>query len=283
MTVNETKLVIPDYDNNRVVQIDNINGDGWSDISGTDIEYLLDTDFDPYDIDFDAQGRIYIINNHISEGGVIRIDNMKDTTKDDIVSLNNLRAIAIDRVNGYLYYAIYSGAAQDQLHRCYLDGSNDTQLDLFAIDDIRGLAVDENGLVYIAWSTFDTCAITVYNPNVSNGIILDTKYYGSALYEEGWDVIVKSSYIYAAVDEGSGGQNKIIKFLFDTQTNELVEHDLYITDLYGPHRFIGLNQMICFIDEGIGDRLISMKNIDGDTIEYYGETGTGVGQFNFFE
>jgi hypothetical protein len=57
MSLNEIKLVIPDKENCRVVQIDNMDGDNWKEFNFYDY-YLIY--YYPYDVDFDSQGRIYV-------------------------------------------------------------------------------------------------------------------------------------------------------------------------------------------------------------------------------
>ena len=60
MNADETKLVIQDYSRQRIVMMDSINGGNIRTRTGSDIGI---TTFWPYDIDFDAQGRIYIANS----------------------------------------------------------------------------------------------------------------------------------------------------------------------------------------------------------------------------
>jgi hypothetical protein len=55
MLANETKLVVPDYLGDRLVIMDNMHGDGW--VEKTAAEFgLASYYFNPYDIDFDAEG-----------------------------------------------------------------------------------------------------------------------------------------------------------------------------------------------------------------------------------
>jgi len=117
----ETKLVIPDAENNRIVQMDDMTG-------------------------ADSQGRIYIANyyNNSEDRGLIRIDDINDTTSDTIIS-SRTKALAIDRANGWIYYT-----DGNQISRCDYDGNNQKQYSM-SFGDIRGMAVDNQGMVYIAF------------------------------------------------------------------------------------------------------------------------------------
>ena len=282
MKLYETKLIIPDALNNRFVQIVNMSGDGWIDKEAMDIGLTISADFQPNDIDFDDQGRIYIANPIAGanfQDGVHRIDDINDTTGNHIVNAV-VMAIAVDRVNNYLYYAIDNAGFPDDLHRCDFDGGNDILLTNTGVPgDIRGLAVDENGIVYIAYQTF----IAAYDPVTEN--VLDTASIVISTYDYALDVMSKPPYIYAAVyDEGlpGSGNPRIVQFTFNGSA--LTEEASYFA-VFGPHRFVGVSsRSIHFIDEDPlpQDRLVSIDDITGSNVQYYGTTGTGQGQYRFF-
>jgi len=142
----ETKLVIPDAENNRIVQMDDMTGAGWTTLTWNDLGFSNYYEFAPYDIDFDSQGRIYIANyyNNSEDRGLIRIDDINDTTSDTIIS-SRTKALAIDRANGWIYYP-----DGNQISRCDYDGNNQKQYSM-SFGDIRGMAVDNQGMVYIAF------------------------------------------------------------------------------------------------------------------------------------
>ena len=64
MELGSTKLVIPDADNTRVVQIDDMSGSGWTEKINPGLPGFI-----PYDIDFSPTGQIYIANKAMGWGG----------------------------------------------------------------------------------------------------------------------------------------------------------------------------------------------------------------------
>lgn len=63
LTLFETKLLIPDLQNNRLVQVENMSGTGWAEKTFSDFVdpvALPSYGFGPYSFDFDSLGRIYL-------------------------------------------------------------------------------------------------------------------------------------------------------------------------------------------------------------------------------
>ncbi len=259
MITNETKLLIPDpsWSNNRLVQIDNMNGNGWIEVHGTDIGYGADSEFEPYDVDFDAQGRIYIANNHFFVGGVIRIDNMNYAPYDTIVNQIGVRSIAIDRVNNDLYYITYN-----DLYRKNLDGGAPITLTVSGLEiSFEGIAIDDDGLIYIANDGGDE--VVKYNP------LTETVIKQVGVGSIPWDVIVKSPFVYVARYDSGGANDKIIQL---TKTLDIVDElpgkPDSTDDFRGPHRFIAiLNKRIYVIDEDESaadiERIVAFDDING--------------------
>ena len=189
MGVGSTKLIIPDYWNNRIVQIDNISGSGWIHSTGLSIGYGADNQFDPYDIDFDAQGRIYIANNDNTLGGVIRIDTINDILYDPIVSLGSVITIAIDRTNSFLYYATTS-----QLYKYDLEDSINNPIGMDTINSIRGITVNEDGILYVAGMDNIFFQDSVFRYDPVSQVVTATN--SNASLNEPWDVLVKEDRLY---------------------------------------------------------------------------------------
>jgi len=293
MDLNETKLLIPDNKNNRIVQIDDMGGGGWKEITDTDISYP--PDLAPYDIDFDSQGRIYIAiyTADSLKDFIIRIDDLDAVTYTPIIMGKGSPCVALaaDRKNGYLYYAT-SGA----LYRCNLDGTGDVSrainVGVDQIQTIRGMAVGENGMLYIAGMNVGGLnRIFLYDPFAEN---VDAIYFTDI--NEAWDVLVKPSYIYIANRNGPAG-NKIIQLDTDlgfiaAYGNESPAVDDIPGNFYGPKRFLAiLNRKIAILDEASwndpplffqGDRLVSIGDLAGTGWTTYGQTGPGTGQFEFY-
>ncbi|HEB11216.1 MAG TPA: hypothetical protein ENI06_08400 [Spirochaetales bacterium] len=291
MGLNETKLVIPDYRNNRLIQIDNISGAGWTALIGTDIGWTL-SDFEPYDVDFDSQGRIYIANNFASTGfrRVIRVDDISGSNFFAFSDkASSIVALTVDRQNDYLYYS-----SSNQLWRVNLDGTADVSriinVGVDQIQTIRGMAVGEDGMLYIAGNNnLGLNRIFLYDPFAQNVTTIYPTNINTA-----WDVLVKTPYIFITNRNGAGGY-KIIQLDTDlgfiaAYGNQSPAADDIPGNYYGPKRFLAiLNKKISILDEASindvgfqGDRLVSIGDIAGTAWETYGQTGTGTGRFEFY-
>ena len=266
MVINETKLVIPDRLNGRMVQIDNIGGDNWD-------EYIL-PDPAPIDVDFDNQGRIYVGTN--GDGNLYRIDNI-NSDGITVISTYNIDTLAVDRVNNYIYYnnanMIYRksidnlGGAED-----IFDFSNDN-----SDANISGITVDEDGLLYIADNS--TNSIFKYDPSLPAGSRIIDSYFG--IINNPNDVLYQDGLIYVA---NTNGANNFRIVVLDTDLN-LVRNFDTTTEFVGPKRFIRtINGPITFINEDAAsvDQIIQLEDIFGTNWNVYGETGSGEGQFLFY-
>src|SRR3990172_2388750 len=69
MRLSEIRIIVPDFLNGRIIVMDDMSGAGWTVIDGGKLG--LDT-IQPFDVDFDARGRIYIADQ--VSNGIIRID-----------------------------------------------------------------------------------------------------------------------------------------------------------------------------------------------------------------
>lgn len=260
MGVGSTKLIIPDYWNNRIVQIDNISGSGWIHSTGLSIGYGADNQFDPYDIDFDAQGRIYIANNDNTLGGVIRIDTINDILYDPIVSLGSVITIAIDRTNSFLYYATTS-----QLYKYDLEDSINNPIGMDTINSIRGITVNEDGILYVAGMDNIFFQDSVFRYDPVSQVVTATN--SNASLNEPWDVLVKEDRLYVT-NFNPGGSLKILSLDHNLSSDEWYGDSPPPEDpgyFYGPRRFIAvLNRKIHILDEGFsGNResILAMDNI----------------------
>jgi len=110
-TLFDSQIIIPDYRNYRLVQISDMAGTGWKAVQFSNLGLGMtgNTQFVPYDVDFDAQGRIYIANRY---DGIVRLDSIDDTSaewffKGAGAPIGTV-AVAVDRATNYLYYSIGS-------------------------------------------------------------------------------------------------------------------------------------------------------------------------------
>ena len=287
MGLNETKLIMSDYWNNRLIQIDDISGTGWVAKIGADFGFP--GTFAPYDIDFDSLGRIYFANNWGGTGisTVSRIDNMNATSYTFIAEdtgFVGIRSLAIDRPNDLIYYS-----TSNELYRWDIGGSIRTQINIAGIIGIiRGLAVDENGILYIAGeNTTLSPRIFKYNPTTQ----IFTAY-GPTNLATPWDVVVNQNYLYVANLGGANGW-KIIRLDLDLNPSSSQGFGNSIPpvipgNFYGPHRFVAiLNRKLNIIDEdendgfNAGERIVAFDDINGANWETFDPAVIGQ-QFIFY-
>lgn len=283
MSLNETKIVIPDAYNYRVVTIDNFSITHWNPITSlSGVTTLF-----PYDISYDSRGRIYIANN--STQGVIRVDNSNGSNvKIFSPSPSNVLTIAVDRKNNIVYYATSTA-----LYKNTLDGTNQLSLTSFApIYYINGIEVNTNGMLFIVGTNLSgTAYVILYNPNANSGSGAMLTQYGPGNLSQPWDVINYPPNIYVA--NLNGGPNyKIIQFTLDSSNNFVPAGNYGVSGtttakgvFYGPNRFLAIrNDSLVILDNGgtTDRKLISMDDITGTNWMTYGTAGIGVDAFKFY-
>ncbi len=292
VTLYETKIIVPDYQNTRVVQIDNFTKPNWTTITTVT---GLTTPFRPYGIAFDKIGRIYIANNYgpsgMGDNGVIRLNDLNDTapyfypdaaTRSSAFYDTGVTAVAIDRNNDVIYYAIDNGLFKASIS----DNTTHTALLSTNLSGIKGLAVDDTGLLYIACSVLGAGnVIQKYDPS-GMGAFLTTY---SIATGTPWDVMYRAPYLYAANFAGAVN-NQVIQL--DTGMNRIDGIGTYyfsitpgVGDFYGARRFLAIKPNGFIIaDDGVDggtnvDRLISFDDLYGTGWATYGSEGAGVDQF----
>jgi len=288
LSLYETKLIIPDAKNNRIVQIDDMTGAGWKVLTWSDLGFSNAYEFEPYDIDFDSGGRIYIANyaHTGANKGVFRIDDIDDTGYDLIVGEKDVAAMSIDRTNGYIYYS----EGWNPVNRKTLEplGSEES----FTIPSIgnfatNGMSADQNGAVFIANVTDKN--IIKYDPSKPEGSRVIETYSYTGLSSP-WGVLVKGNYLYVADTYVSETNNSpIVRFNIDSPAQYTRYGSFGATGspgiFYGPHVFAAiLNKKLYITDDDGFDssKLVAIDDITGSGWETYGSAGTGEGQFMFF-
>ena len=288
-TVNVTgnRLVVPDatyYEGvegsgGRIVQINDMTGGGWTARDGTDLGLSVDSDFIPYDVDYDIYGRIYIANYHGTSGGILRLNSLDDTSPTTIVSdVGLVPAIAVDRVNSRVYYLADKGSGY-QINRCDYDGGSGYTFE-YNFYDAYGLAIDEEGMLYVA-SSPDGGAIDKIDPSGEGSPLLE--YWG---LNNAWDVLYKSTYIYAA---DASSPEKVVRLTKDlAYLDELAGKPGGEDDFHGPRRFLAvLNKKFYLIDEDenepeTNNRLVSFDDITGSGWKTYQNGDDPFSFFNYY-
>ena len=286
MYLSKVKLVIPDRGNNRVVQIDDISGSSWDVLDYTDMGIVAESNFAPYDIDFDYTGRIFIANNVGGSGGnfntIYRVDNIDGDNPVNIGEVeydNGVEYLVADRTNHFIYYSTTSGLSNIILKR-------DTKNFLGTVDsinigglvaDINGLAVDDDGFLYV----YDSNTVKKIDLDIPS--VLTTFSHTEFSTTTPKDILVKDDYLY--IGHLWGNDNwALIRANINTGQFTGFGKELYTVsnqfgDLYGVHGFVAiLNKKITVIDNNMNAgnvaKLVSFDDIFGTNWTTYGIYGT---------
>ncbi len=250
MRLNETKIVVPDYQNSRLVILNNINSLSW--IVKT---YGI---MRPYDLDYDSRGRIYVVNDQVNF--MMRFDNSNlDNPQQINFSIDSLTNVAIDRKNDIIYFA-NSG----NLYKAKLGSSvallmtTNPPLTL-----INGIDVAPDGTLYILGEETGTFVIYHYDPtaNSGSGSVIGTPYSEADMLVNPMDIFVQPPYIYVLT-----GVDPLLRIpigdysLTNAVTYGIITYPLTKPgDFYGPRKFLGLrNELIIIDDSGGNNQLISL-------------------------
>jgi hypothetical protein len=281
-----TDIVIPDARNNRIVQISDMTGAGWIEKGWIDIGAPGGYDFVPWDIDFDDQGRIYIANTGSDGpvGGVVRVDDIAHLSPTGFVNVDTgttANTLAVDRVNGYIYYTPgYSPLYRKNIRSATIETDTPEVFNLSLETGIgtsfstKGIAVDAEGYVYLI-NNLTTPNVLKYDPRRDPG----SRVVAFTSVEVPWDVMVKDGKVLVS-DPGSTSIA-----IFDLNLTSI---GTYSGSLGGPERFLGASDLpgIYLIEEYTGalpvDRLVYMEDISGAGWATYGTTGALTGEFMFF-
>ncbi len=289
MGLNETRIVVPDIGNARVVVKNSIHS-GW---------HVISLFSQPMDIDFDARGRIYVVDQSMYY--VWRLENINDTNPLQISSYDWLYCLAVDRYRNRIFYSDESILFQNNL-----SGGNETEksLGVFPLEltEIYAMDAAPDGMLYIVGYALDDpmndYAIIKYNPdaNSGNGAVVSTSLHNSeitALLSNPEDIQVKLPYLYVSNSSGApnslilkirvSGDSFILVDSFGTSTSTYP--DTLPGYFYGPLQFVGLNNDgLTIMDDFSVDysRLVFFdNNLTSGWATLGGASGNGVDQFNF--
>lgn len=270
----QTKIVVPDYNNYRLVQMDDMEGSGFKVINASSIGYT--GTFAPYDVDFDDVGRLYIANYASGYENIIRINDINSSSYVVINSADfEIATVVVDRKRNYVYYADWQ-----TLYRCNIDGSNLKQdFNTSGMTYFEAISVDDDGNLFISCYYPSDYSIVKFNPNVGNGQILA---YSPMVINKYWDVIFKNGQCIAAYDDTSGLNDKLV-ILNISNLSIMNQYGTGTTNsvpsagqFWGPRRFVAiLNDKFYLIDEGIpGDNLVSFSDLNFNNWQRYADSFT---------
>lgn len=292
----ETKILVPDMLNNRIVQIDDMTGAGWITRVQADFPLMY---FYPTDMDLDALGRIYIATSYSSSSAVYRINDLDPASTPTTVasSIYNIPCLAVDPFRDWVYYIDTS--ASGTLKRVKTDGTGDTTLVTTGIDltNTLGIDVDAEGCLYFYGSISSVRTIIRYDPASASPIMatIATTAVGITSSYILSDVMVKDDYVYLCAYYNDGMtvcQSKVISLSKATLTHvddygfgPFTDETPGPAEIPGAHRFLAIrNKKFHVTDEwrqsfNPQDRIVEFNDFSDPSLDLFGSTGSGVGQF----
>ncbi|MFW6209232.1 MAG: hypothetical protein ACOC7X_11055 [Spirochaetota bacterium] len=280
MAPKETKIFIPDYTGNKVVQMSGMNLS--QEIFGlSEADWLSNSTVgtDPFDIALDNQGRIWV---SYSSG----ISMLNDLSVSEPSYSNGAvgSGIAFDHSNSILYF-ISDG--QIGYFSVYRNTANigDPQLlpneQEVAYLNTFGIAVDHAGHLYaIGADQQERTTIFKIDPSRVSGNRVVDSYTDHNLLQSAADLLIKNNHLYITNPGGSDGE-LILKF---TKTLELV--DSFGTSSDGsldevgkfiqPARFITTTSDSIFVTDDDDSGLLGTNRI----IKFYDTDGSGWDSYN---
>ena len=281
-TLFATQIIVPDIYNFRLVQVSDMHGTGWK-------EQGAATQIYPKDVDFDAQGLIYVVDLYQD---IWWADDITQTFEvlSGVIDPYNISSIAMDRARGLLYY-VYASEGY-YLRRIQVESGVDEEVNLgfleVYLNTVEGIAVDPDGFVYIADAS--SCQILKINPNPDPSTPTLERIYSGGALSYPYDVLVNGDYIYVS-DPGAA---QIVRF--DKNLSFVDSFTGPASDpLVGPQRFVAiLNKPITVVDqvsyyddtlltEIYVDRIVSFGDMTGAGWTSYGSHGSDQDQFLFVE
>jgi hypothetical protein len=238
----ETKIVIPDCNNWRIVQLSSLNP------ATADWQQYQLVGFFPIDVDFDSKGRIVVVNN----AGTNQITILDDyTTSHLTLNAGTLTSTAVDRENHYFYFSNNTTVFR------YQYSTDEIRLQATTIGSripdpriaaIRGMAVDEFGLLYLVCSLNNEWHVAKYD--YDNNIFTL-----GPLLQSPWDVIVKGNYVYVTCS----GTPALVKVNRNMDPASIVNYGQAAANntdntpghFHGPRNFLAImNKKFYIVDDG---------------------------------
>ncbi len=276
MLIYETRIILPDRNNNRIIQIDDIDGTGWKELNHTPFSAIglpNASQFVPYDTCFDNRGRIYIANNGFSTGEdiIIRINDFDNPGAEVFAtgSGSGPVSVAVNKKTDYVYFATTTA-----LYRKHTDSAASAEPISFTATspNIKGITLDNDGFVYMALYTSSGNQILKINTELASGNT--TVLVGSGL-STAWDVLFRDSYLYVANQSAvAATENKVLRYTLSGESSGFLHQPPDSSDsLAGPRRFVAiLNRRFWLIDHaesGPPKRLLSFNDFSGEDWQSY--------------
>jgi hypothetical protein len=288
LELDELELLIPDpvSGDSRLIQIDDISGSDWKskqadNYSSLDTNELLTLG----DLDYDEKGRIYTMSTDTSTTDwfirrLTRHGELDNSFKVASPTGEEIRALAVDRVDNHIYFGYVDINAVTHIGRVDYNGDNlVTYSTTFPSGtELYALAVDRSGQLYIGLQG-DGADLNFKKFDPTTDSIIAESFFSIAR-----DVFVSGDYVYVA---GNDFSNEVVaryplNFDSDTLPQKLTTSPDETDFFFGPWLFLPTTTGTLYIyddDTGSGDgRIIKVENIQGDGWTVFeasdvGETG----------
>jgi hypothetical protein len=284
----ETKIVIPDCQNNRIVQINSVadGSNNWKALTYDKLSYSNSSSFFPSDISFDGIGKIYIANKTglsttYATTTILRIDNLVTPNPTAIVvsnpnptlgvpSYDSIRTVSIDMINQYIYFIgnrntrDATGGITTQansLNRVNLNGGSVpyTNTTLFGLTDVFNAKVDSDGLLYVLRYNANTSTFTIekYDPNAASGSLYSNVLNYTGSVQTSFGILVKPDYVlvsapphlYTNTSNGITQFSKNLTLMNQSIGTNNSSNTSLSMNFYTPHEFFAvLNRKITIAD-----------------------------------
>ncbi len=268
--LSDTRIIVPDYLRNRLVQIDDMTGAGWKAYLGATGAIRVQA------VDFDNDGWLYVADYSTNP---LRISDIEPTTIEPIDNnLSTCTSIAVDRTHNYVYYAtnismIYRKALSNLVSPA---DTLDIMLEGVLDYQVTRMAVDDNGVLYLLLLGGN---LRRYDPSRPVGSRITATVGGLSNPQ---DVMVKNGFVYVCNTENA----EILRFTLD-----LAPVDSFTgpaaNPLWGPTRFLARQSRgITLLDEHFlsmpnDDRLVHFDDMTGAGFTTYGSEAQFAGFFQY--
>jgi hypothetical protein len=280
MIAHETRLVIPDFGNDRLVQLTLADGNvDWRELNTLVVNTNITINpISPADVDFDGMGRIVVLSKNPSHPGVYRINAFPATGSSSPAEAltvpidfsqngytqQDITGIAVDRKRNILYCALYNVTtgnailAKDLTTGGVRNITQDAEINFS--DSISDIGLDSRGGIYVTLGVSGSSSGSVFKYDPATRSIeqfIDPEYNepndihaftsGAAM-----DVTVRDNFVYVTMLDPDSTYNSLVRYdryLRNPVTISYYQHRE--TDpFYGPHRFVGWRERwLFFIDD----------------------------------
>jgi hypothetical protein len=276
MSLNETRLVVPDYTGQKIVMMDTGTGQILASKNASDIFGNALT-LSPHDIDFDSQGRIYFSNYILgSDGGVFRMDNINSTWNAlstgscvQLVQNAQARSISIDKKRNVLYYTYYSTSNTYGISSLDLISGASGVIIPAQTYSLNTVCVDENsGYIYytlvLNFGAGPVYYIIGRDPATSTD--LPNSYPSTATI---FDLNVNGGYLYASLSSTAQVARLPLDLIITTPP-VLTGQPGTTNNFLGPERLLPISKRRLYVIDELGndgdnsnERIISFTDING--------------------